>query len=688
MTRLPANLSDPTLQANLKNSDIRRNPSTDLANTGFYRALLATAPLQTLGNFPSDWSLQHLTPTAPAVEPPRRFESPTRPEPKSLAELKTLEPVRQDDEDEAPRETTTSNSRRLTKDYTPDSRNTNVILKFAPDNDFDPQQFSDIQLAPEIEVGTEVEAEIEIEFGTEIDFGTETRDFSPFLTPSNVKRLDQLAVGDSRKLVREKTSDEVVQQRETETLQAAGLPLPSHLVPVLRNGFNYDREPLDPAAEAIGLPTQPIDNQTLPSPARPSEGFPTAEDLVRRILNQTGKTDSDTNGPQASVSSEGQLKLDRGLFRAVTAEDEQANRLVQQVGRVQAPVDPNSRLRVDLPAPIEQALPNENLSAGDLAADETIEISFKPDANVLQRSGRQGPREGRRGLTRHEQGERSIGSRPGGLDPAPNVFPRPDKLPNHRLNAELPTPLSLDQIPVLPNGQKLALATGNSLTSTTANPGVTVPNIALELPGQLDDFSVALAREVGPTSASTSVPSSNPTIPLVRTNATSSDGVIKSADVEALLPVPSRVLNQVSQALKQVPAGDSTMRLQLNPVELGQLMIEISFRDGVMHGKLRAEQAPTLKMLQDGLDGLRTRLNEQGIVVQTLEVELGQQGDFSQDQQQRSFGQAQEFGQQRKSNGYFSGEGSPIRRTAQQAEAVSQPTNRNHDGRWAVNVIV
>lgn len=680
MTRLPANLSDPSLQANLKSSDIRRNSTTDLADTGFYRALLATAPLQTLGNFPSDWTLQHLAPVAPKVEPIRRSESTPR------SESTTVEPFRPDDEDEAPRRTLKSASGRPTTEVTNDPRNNSARQKFAPIHGLDQRILANVPRAPEIAVGTEIADGTEIAVGTEIE--TEPRNLSPFLTRPISKRRDELAVGDSTKLFPIKAADEVLPQKETEAPLGAIVPLPAYDAPLPKVDFNFDQEQLESAAETSEFPTPQLDRQPFLSPAIRSEGFPTAAEVVRRILAQTGKTDTESTGSKVPVSSEGQIKLDRGLWRPANADDEQTRLFVQRTGKVETQVDPNARVRVDQLATIENVVAQENLSAVELTADETIEISFKPDASVVQRSGRQGPREGRRGLARNEQSETSIGSRPGGYEPAPSVFTRPDKLSNNRVNAVVPTPLSLDQIPVLPNGQKLALATGNSQSIATANPGLDLPSIALEMPGQLDDFSVAFTREVGSNATATSLPSTTPSLPVAGTSVNSNGGVVKSGDVEALLPVPSRVLNQVSQALKQAPAGDSTMRLQLNPVELGQLMIEISFRDGVMHGKLRAEQAPTLKLLQDGLDGLRTRLNEQGIVVQTLEVELGQQGDFSQDQQQRSFGQGQEFGQQRKSNGYFSGDGPPIRRNSPPSETVSQPTNRNHDGRWAVNVIV
>ena len=138
--------------------------------------------------------------------------------------------------------------------------------------------------------------------------------------------------------------------------------------------------------------------------------------------------------------------------------------------------------------------------------------------------------------------------------------------------------------------------------------------------------------------------------------------------------------------MRQAPVGDSTLRLQLNPVDLGQLSIEIAFRDGVMHGKLRAEQGQTLKWLQEGMEGLKARLSDQGIVVQTLEVELGQQGDFS--QQSGSFSPGPDSGRPRSGRGFFSPDDASRRTPKSQPDSAVQPTPRDTSGQWAVNVIV
>jgi hypothetical protein len=320
-------------------------------------------------------------------------------------------------------------------------------------------------------------------------------------------------------------------------------------------------------------------------------------------------------------------------------------------------------------------------------AEETIEISFKSDAPVVQKPDRLAARENRRRVARDEGRKRSIGQRPGFQEPSHGVATRADRSTNVK-PVGAGAGYSLDEIPVPPLAQRTVVQAGQTAAAATALglPGTELSaEIALEMPGQLDAFLTPNAS-AGPTPNSVATSAS---VGSTVAGALATVDVSASADGQLTnlerTQVPNRVLNQVAQALKQVPAGNSTMRLQLNPVELGQVMIEISFRDGVMHGKLRAEHGPTLRLLQEGIEGLRARLNEQGIVVQALEVELGKDGDFA---QQRSFSQSQEFGQQRQSNGYFTGEGLPVRRSTPEKQPDITSTSTPIDGRWAVNVIV
>ncbi len=153
--------------------------------------------------------------------------------------------------------------------------------------------------------------------------------------------------------------------------------------------------------------------------------------------------------------------------------------------------------------------------------------------------------------------------------------------------------------------------------------------------------------------------------------------------------LPTQVINKVARALQKAVPGDSTIRLQLNPIELGNLSIEISFVNGVMSGKLKAQSAQTMQLLQEGLDGLKTRLAEHGISIENLDIELGSQSDFSRGSDQR---QAQSFEQQQgRSAGFFSDSDSSGQRRQPKPNVNQTPEPKqpiDNDGRWAVDVVV
>jgi hypothetical protein len=463
------------------------------------------------------------------------------------------------------------------------------------------------------------------------------------------------------------------------------------------------------AVEPTTIPVSVAEPQTaltsVLEPAVRSEGFPTAAEVIRRNLAARAEQTRENPGIEAEIGGVGEVELATALLKTAAPETQVGQvdssqpvfeksvpgeagskpgtleGLVQGNGQSTAPVDAR--------AAIEPLSGNaEAATAVDVDANEIVEISFKADASVMQKSDRSVARGNRKGLGREERSETSVGTRPGGLEQNRNLDARAVRTGNLKLAGEA-VDYGLDEIPVLPTAQRAFVQFNQATTAATGTRATAWPTgNELEMPGQLDGGRPSLAGNTTSAAGPTSTFPGSTMAPVAAAGAESigTDVVVEGTE---RTPVPSRLLNQVAQALKQVPAGDSTMRLQLNPVELGQMVIEISFRDGMMHGKLRAEQGQTVKMLQEGIEGLRARLNDQGIVVQTLEVELGRDGDFTQQNPQRSFSQSQEFGQQRQSSGYFSGDGRSKRHAAPTVlESETLSTNKPQDGRWAVNVIV
>ncbi|WDI43040.1 flagellar hook-length control protein FliK [Bremerella sp. P1] len=86
-----------------------------------------------------------------------------------------------------------------------------------------------------------------------------------------------------------------------------------------------------------------------------------------------------------------------------------------------------------------------------------------------------------------------------------------------------------------------------------------------------------------------------------------------------------RLINRVARAVETTPPGQS-IKIRLNPSELGQLKVEIKIENGNMTAKIEAENAATRQVLLENLPQLRERLAESNINVQQFEVELmGQQ---------------------------------------------------------------
>ncbi len=86
-----------------------------------------------------------------------------------------------------------------------------------------------------------------------------------------------------------------------------------------------------------------------------------------------------------------------------------------------------------------------------------------------------------------------------------------------------------------------------------------------------------------------------------------------------------RLVNRVARAVESTPPGQS-IKIRLNPSELGQLKVEIKIENGNMTAKIEAENAATRQVLLENLPQLRERLAESNINVQQFEVELmGQQ---------------------------------------------------------------
>lgn len=85
-----------------------------------------------------------------------------------------------------------------------------------------------------------------------------------------------------------------------------------------------------------------------------------------------------------------------------------------------------------------------------------------------------------------------------------------------------------------------------------------------------------------------------------------------------------RLLDQVQEALlKDLGQGRKQMTLELDPANLGRLQVMLQVKEKDVHAVLRADDPETAKMLTAQLDTIKKALEDQGLKVQTLEVQTG-----------------------------------------------------------------
>ncbi len=84
----------------------------------------------------------------------------------------------------------------------------------------------------------------------------------------------------------------------------------------------------------------------------------------------------------------------------------------------------------------------------------------------------------------------------------------------------------------------------------------------------------------------------------------------------------ARFVRRVARAFRTMSDRVDSVRLRLNPPELGALRLEITVRNGVMTARMEAETVTARNLLLDNLPALRERLAEQDIKIDRFDVDL------------------------------------------------------------------
>lgn len=92
-----------------------------------------------------------------------------------------------------------------------------------------------------------------------------------------------------------------------------------------------------------------------------------------------------------------------------------------------------------------------------------------------------------------------------------------------------------------------------------------------------------------------------------------------------------RTLEKVEEALKEVAKSKDgkTLSFRLDPPQLGQVKIDVSFRDGVLHARLGADNALVNNLLREKSAQLQQVLRDLGIEVERISVAVSDDGGFN-----------------------------------------------------------
>lgn len=105
--------------------------------------------------------------------------------------------------------------------------------------------------------------------------------------------------------------------------------------------------------------------------------------------------------------------------------------------------------------------------------------------------------------------------------------------------------------------------------------------------------------------------------------------------------------NIVSGVRGQLMPNGGTMRIRLDPPELGPLAVTVRLRNGVMEASFEASSDEAAKLLSHSLGSLKTSLESQGVNVERLHVQQAPKSEQASSQGDDRDGGGQQQGQQR-----------------------------------------
>lgn len=159
---------------------------------------------------------------------------------------------------------------------------------------------------------------------------------------------------------------------------------------------------------------------------------------------------------------------------------------------------------------------------------------------------------------------------------------------------------------------------GAPRTETTPTPARTEK---AAMPANLDEVMVSVVDEAAPEASSVKPWEISEPVRVAP------EGLSQKSDAQAIKPEPVKeVLTRTFVQAQRTPDRPAELRLQLNPEHLGRMDVRVHAHEGAVSAVIRVEHAGVRDMVENQLAALRVSLAEQGIKIDRLEVNVGQQG--------------------------------------------------------------
>ena len=151
-----------------------------------------------------------------------------------------------------------------------------------------------------------------------------------------------------------------------------------------------------------------------------------------------------------------------------------------------------------------------------------------------------------------------------------------------------------------------------------------------------------------------------------------------TVDVAGAKVVPSRIIDQVVNAMQQAVEKGQALKIRLDPPELGVLQIEVSRVDGVLTAKIETDSTATQRLIHENLALLKEALAQKGQQLDKIDVEWNQRG-FEEETAKNNSGQTPTKENQQHGNSSFTQDSDSQNRNSRDANQKELETQQDEN---------